>query len=93
MLTGSELKPLTVLASCLLIALSAAVAQQAPEAFQARRQRMVESQILQRGISEPGVLRAMRTVPRHLFVAPGVRDRAYEDRALPIGEAQTIPQP
>jgi protein-L-isoaspartate(D-aspartate) O-methyltransferase len=63
------------------------------ESFQTERQRMVEQQIRQRGISSHGVLDAMGRVPRHLFVDRSYRDRAYEDRALPIGEAQTIPQP
>lgn len=43
-------------------------------------------------ISEP-VLNAMRDVPRHLFVPAGMRDRAYQDRPLPIGNEQTISQP
>ena len=63
------------------------------ESFKTERSRMVEQQIRQRGISSDGVLQAMDTVPRHLFVDRGYRDRAYEDRALPIGGAQTIPQP
>jgi protein-L-isoaspartate(D-aspartate) O-methyltransferase len=66
---------------------------QSPDAVQAQRRRMVEQQILQRGISTPDVLDAMRQVPRHRFVDRGYADLAYEDRALPIGEAQTIPQP
>lgn len=41
----------------------------------------------------PEVLRAMEEVPRHEFVPEALRDRAYEDRALPIGEGQTISQP
>lgn len=69
------------------------LAAQSVEAFQTQRQRMVESQIRQRGISRPEVLNAMREVPRHLFVGRDYLEVAYEDRALPIGEAQTIPQP
>lgn len=41
----------------------------------------------------PAVLDAMRQVPRHEFVPPRLRDRAYENRPLPIGEGQTISQP
>jgi protein-L-isoaspartate(D-aspartate) O-methyltransferase len=63
------------------------------ESFQTQRNLMVEQQIRQRGISQDGVLDAMGQVPRHLFVDRSFRDRAYEDRALPIGDAQTIPQP
>ena len=39
------------------------------------------------------MLRAVSQVPRHLFVPPSVRHRAYEDSALPIGGGQTISQP
>ncbi|MFS8884867.1 protein-L-isoaspartate(D-aspartate) O-methyltransferase [Synechococcus sp. H70.2] len=54
---------------------------------------MVKEQILQRGIRDPRVLEAMRKVPRHLFVPPELRDRAYRDCPLPIGYGQTISQP
>jgi protein-L-isoaspartate(D-aspartate) O-methyltransferase len=57
------------------------------------RQRMVESQIRARGISTPAVLDAMARVPRHIFVPPAERPRAYEDTPLPIGQGQTISQP
>jgi protein-L-isoaspartate(D-aspartate) O-methyltransferase len=57
------------------------------------RARMVSEQIQARGISDPAVLDAMRRVPRHFFVAAALRDRAYEDTPLPIGEHQTISQP
>jgi protein-L-isoaspartate(D-aspartate) O-methyltransferase len=54
---------------------------------------MVATQLVRRGISDEGVLEAMRSVPRHLFVAPGMESRAYGDHALPIGAGQTISQP
>ena len=54
---------------------------------------MVESQIEMRGITDPNVLDAMRTVPRHLFVPDENRDTAYGDHPLPIGHGQTISQP
>lgn len=54
---------------------------------------MVEEQIRRRGITSPAVLAAMSQVPRHRFVDSRLWDRAYEDQALPIGEAQAIPQP
>ena len=57
------------------------------------RHRMVDVQIARRGIDDPGVLEAMRTVPREKFVAPGSEDYAYEDGPLPIGHGQTISQP
>lgn len=61
--------------------------------FDALRERMVVDQIARRGITDAGVLRAMRVVPRHLFVLPEDAAHAYDDRALPIGFGQTISQP
>ena len=57
------------------------------------RARMVAEQIERRGVRDRRVLDAMRRVPRHLFVNPEQQALAYEDRALPIGEGQTISQP
>lgn len=54
---------------------------------------MVADQLQARGVSDPRVLEAMREVPRHLFVLPAYRDRAYDDAALPILASQTISQP
>jgi len=62
-------------------------------AFERDRTRMVDEQIARRGIVDERVLAAMRRVPRHLFVDEALRDRAYGDHALPIGEEQTISQP
>ena len=61
--------------------------------FEKQRLRMVEEQIIGRGIRDPRVIDAMRRVPRHLFVDEALRDRAYDDSPLPIGEKQTISQP
>ena len=61
--------------------------------FAEQRQKMVALQIGDRGISDASVLKAMATVPRHLFVAPELRDMAYRDAPLPIGHGQTISQP
>jgi protein-L-isoaspartate(D-aspartate) O-methyltransferase len=47
----------------------------------------------ERGIADLAVLRAVDLTPRHLFVPSGIRHRAYEDNALPIGNGQTISQP
>jgi protein-L-isoaspartate(D-aspartate) O-methyltransferase len=58
-----------------------------------QRSRMVAEQLERRGVRAAVVLEAMRRVPRHLFVGPGQRSAAYDDRALPIGEGQTISQP
>jgi protein-L-isoaspartate(D-aspartate) O-methyltransferase len=57
------------------------------------RARMVETQIASRGIVDPEVLRAMRSVPRHRFVPPSLLAHAHEDRPLGIGFGQTISQP
>ena len=58
-----------------------------------RRARMVEVQIAGRGIRDQRVLRAMRGVPREVFVDAGLEQFAYEDGPLPIAERQTISQP
>jgi len=59
----------------------------------AARQKMVDRQIASRGIRDPLVLAAMRTVPRERFLAPEARELACEDRPLPIGSSQTMSQP
>jgi protein-L-isoaspartate(D-aspartate) O-methyltransferase len=61
--------------------------------FTSAREWMVESQIKCRGVSDPRVLKAMRTVLRHRFVPKHLWDQAYNDYPLPIGEDQTISQP
>jgi protein-L-isoaspartate(D-aspartate) O-methyltransferase len=57
------------------------------------REKMLTLQIMNRGIKDPGVLDAMRKVPREKFVDRQYIDCAYEDRPLPIGMGQTISQP
>lgn len=57
------------------------------------REFMVKTQLVSRGIKDALVLKAMETVPRHLFIDPSISYRAYDDMALPIGEGQTISQP
>lgn len=61
--------------------------------YRVSRERMVETQIKARGIKDERVLKAMLKVPRHLFVPASLRDQAYGDFPLPIGEGQTISQP
>jgi protein-L-isoaspartate(D-aspartate) O-methyltransferase len=63
------------------------------EGYLALRERMVTEQIAARGIGDEKILQALRRVPRHEFVPEPLRDRAYADRPLPIGEGQTISQP
>lgn len=55
--------------------------------------RMVDSQIIARGVSDPNVIRVMKETPRHLFIPEHLRDNAYNDHPLPIGSGQTISQP
>lgn len=57
------------------------------------RRRMVEQQIVARGLDEPRLIDALNRVPRHLFVDEGLRGHAYADGSLPIGHKQTISQP
>lgn len=61
--------------------------------FAKRRREMVRWQIEARGIRDTAVLRAMREVPRHLFVPSARTAHAYGDHPLPIGHGQTISQP
>ena len=61
--------------------------------YKEQREKMVRQQIERRGIKDPAVLRAMRTVERHRFVPAGDVAQAYSDGAQPIGYGQTISQP
>ncbi len=61
--------------------------------WKALRERMVKQQIEARGVHDPRVLAAMRSVPREQFVPESVRSQAYADGPLPIGDGQTISQP
>ncbi len=62
------------------------------DGFGGYRAQLVET-LQRKGIRDLAVLRAVRMVPRHLFVPESVRHRAYDDAALPIGSSQTISQP
>jgi protein-L-isoaspartate(D-aspartate) O-methyltransferase len=61
--------------------------------YQFIRRRMVETQMRDRDITDPRVLKVMEKVPRHLFVPNHEQATAYDDRPLPIGYGQTISQP
>jgi len=61
--------------------------------FPKARLRMVEEQIVSRGIKDPKLIAAMKKIPRHLFVEEALQNQAYSDHPLPIGEKQTISQP
>jgi protein-L-isoaspartate(D-aspartate) O-methyltransferase len=64
-----------------------------PEDWKKEADRMVETQIMARGVKDPGVLDAMRNTPRHLFVPLNLQNAAFHDSPLPIGYNQTISQP
>ena len=61
--------------------------------FDVARKRMVESQILARGVTDRRLVEAMLKIPRHLFVEEALSAQAYSDTPLPIGGKQTISQP
>jgi protein-L-isoaspartate(D-aspartate) O-methyltransferase len=61
--------------------------------YEAERRAMIRTQLRGRGLRDEKVLEAMLAVPRHEFVPPGLVGAAYDDRALPIGAAETISQP
>ncbi len=100
----ARLQSLTVavLGAALLVSLAgcnpaapAAASTPAPasDPFEAARLQMVRDTIEARDITDAGVLRAIRTVPRHEFVPPEYVEQAYADHPLPIGYGQTISQP
>ena len=76
-----------------VVALLLAAGMAGGEDWVRQRERMVAEQLVGRDITDPAVLRAMRTVPRHEFVPADVRPAAYSDHPLPIGHGQTISQP
>jgi protein-L-isoaspartate(D-aspartate) O-methyltransferase len=90
---------LLALAALLLPALAgfspapAAAQQNRRDPFAEARRRMVEEQLVERGLTDPLVLGAMARVPRHRFVPDDQRDVAYDDQPLPIGWGQTVHQP
>jgi len=81
--------PLLAIFGSLAMSTSAAAEDDRAE----ERARMVEEQVVARGMHDARVLAALRKVPRHRFVPPAERERAYRDRPLPIGSRQTISQP
>jgi len=76
----------------ILIAMGSSFLQQ-DDRFASAREKMVKEQIITRGVTDQPTLRAMRKVPRHLFVPEEYRNEAYDDNPLPIGYGQTISQP
>jgi protein-L-isoaspartate(D-aspartate) O-methyltransferase len=64
-----------------------------PDGYGQARREMVETQIRKRHVTDGRVLECLERIPRHEFIPAELRDRAYEDAPLPIGEGQTISQP
>jgi len=85
--------------TALVIVLAATGGSLTPTSAQSRdrweeeRNRMVDNEIAREGVTDKRVLKAMRTVPRHLFVTSKWQPAAYFDQALPIGKGQTISPP
>jgi protein-L-isoaspartate(D-aspartate) O-methyltransferase len=64
------------------------------DTFKLKGKRLLLVRLLQeKGITDENVIRAMQNIPRHFFVAPGLEEKAYEDRPIAIGAGQTISQP
>jgi protein-L-isoaspartate(D-aspartate) O-methyltransferase len=82
-----------ILAAALGAGVAISGCSRASDVYEPKRLEMVERQIAARGVKDPRVLEAMRTLPRHLFVPDVEMAHAYEDRPLPIGSGQTISQP
>ena len=87
------MRPVRHLGVFAALGLSLFAAPDGTDPWQARRNLMVERQIVFRDVTHPATLAAMRKVPRHLFVPEEVRPEAYGDHPLPIGHGQTISQP
>lgn len=75
---------------CFILASTHARAQ---DKYEEKRLKMVRDQIVERGVTDPRVIKAMKQVERHLFVPAGYTRVAYTDSPLPIGYGQTISQP
>jgi protein-L-isoaspartate(D-aspartate) O-methyltransferase len=69
------------------------LADSIPSDYAWARERMVQEQVVARGITDAKVIAALRKISRHLFVDAGLANRAYDDCALPIGDRQTLSQP
>lgn len=76
-----------------LVALALVPEAQAQTKFDEARDQMVEKDIIEGGVKNERVIASMRSTPRHEFVAIGIRNQAYYDMSLPIGEQQTISAP
>lgn len=84
---------LAILFCVVRTALPLSVKSDDTDRFVKKRQQMVAEQLKGRDITDLKILRAMSTVPRHLFVPDFLQRQAYTDGPLPIGHGQTISQP
>ncbi len=82
-----------LLAAFVLFPMNHGVQAQSPAVFEKARKKMVQESIVDAGVKDERVVRAMLATPRHEFVDPELRGKAYLDMALPIGEQQTISSP
>ncbi|MEZ6131644.1 MAG: protein-L-isoaspartate(D-aspartate) O-methyltransferase [Planctomycetaceae bacterium] len=87
------LRPGVVWLAALTMSLTGTAMGQPRDRFAAARTTMVNQSIIAEGITNPLVLDAMQSVPRHEFVSGSLRHQAYADMALPIGAQQTISSP
>lgn len=77
----------------IILGLSDIILAEGEEDFFMQRKKMVESQIMKRGVNDQRVLDALLKVERHVFLPNELKDLAYTDQPLPIGKGQTISQP
>jgi len=92
--TPRLLAPAAIALAMVAWALVDAPAQEpAPDPTAAARRKLVQQHMVERGIKDPRVLEAFRTVPRHKFLPPENRRLAYDDESIPIGEGQTSTPP
>lgn len=91
-MSSSHLLRLVVWGFLFLLWITPATAQ-LRSSFEAARDRMVDEEIVAAGVTNPRVIAAVRSTPRHEFVSIRQRQHAYLDMALPIGEGQTISPP
>lgn len=84
---------LSIIVAILILCLNTIGSAEDADPYQGDRMRMVRDQLEARDIRDPATLKAMRQVPRHLFVDHELRADAYRDTPLPIGYGQTISQP
>ena len=84
---------LALLVTLTTLQFSAECSAQSKDRFRQLRMRMVEDAVIKAGVTDARVIKSLRSTPRHEFVPRKIRDQAYLDAGLPIGEQQTISSP